>query len=992
MVFAFGDYELDTRRRELRRRGKQVALEPQVFDVLAFLVEHRDHVVSKQELFENVWRDRFVSDAALSSRVKAARKAVGDSGRAQRVIRTIHGRGLRFVAAVEERAEGVAPARAGPVAEPLPPLEPLPPADVFAVGRSEEFASLESSLQRALRGARQIIFITGESGLGKTTLVRAFLRRVQQTAGLRIGWGQCIQQRGAGEAYLPVLEAFGRLCREPRGGEVVELLARQAPAWLVQMPWLVAPEQREALQRRALGATRERMLREMVEAIEALTASAPLVLVLEDLHWSDYSTLDLLSLLARRPEPARLMLLGTYRPADAMRSEHPLHPVVQEMRIRGLCEELPLAYLSDSAIGELLTARFPGADFPESLPALLRQRTEGNPLFLDAVAGSWVLRGLLTKSDDAWRVEAKLEDLTAGVPETLRQLIEQQLAQLDSASLEVLEAASVAGVEFAAAAAAAGAGLEMESAESLCVALARQGRFLRMRGSAEWPDGTTSARFGFTHEVYREVFYERIPAGRRARLHLRIGKRLEAAYGKRESSVAVELASHFISARDASRAVRYLQLAAQVALRRSAHREAIHHLDGALELLPELPDASERMRQELNIQILLGPALIATRGWGAPEIEHAFGRARDLAQQLGEARLLSPVYCGLATLYEYRGEHRKAQQVIEQRLARPSGELLLESHELMACSQFHQGSFARALEHSELGLQLYDHQQQYALTALFGENPGVSCHGWAALAHWFLGYPERALVRARQALVLAQDHLYSLAHAQAQLAILHQLRREPGLAGKWAAESVALATEQGFPYRIATGTILHGWSLAAQGQPSEGITKIRAGLEGHRATGAHMDRPYFLALLAEACGWDGRPADGLKAIEEALALLSTSRSFFYEAELHRLRGELLLQTGPDRTAEAGACLEKALAIARRQQARSLELRAALSLSRHWLANDRSREARAIIEPVVAAFTEGVDSADMHDARRVLETASQQSAAGTRRRLGKQFSK
>jgi hypothetical protein len=282
---------------------------------------------------------------------------------------------------------------------------------------------LHTWLATALRGVRQVGFVTGEAGLGKTTLVEAFVAEPGDHGPLWIGRGQCVEHYGAGEAYLPVLEALGRLCRGPGGQEVVALLGQQAPTWLVQMPGLVRAADLEMLRRRMVGATRERMLRELAEALELLTARQPLVLVLEDLHWSDPSTLDLLAVVARRQEPARLLLIGTYRPPEVRRRAHPLHSVTQELQLHGRGVELPLTLLSEGAIAAYLASHLPGLPLLEHMTRLVHQRTEGNPLFMVALVASWLTQGLLLEQDGVWALPAGIEALQDSVPASLRQMI-----------------------------------------------------------------------------------------------------------------------------------------------------------------------------------------------------------------------------------------------------------------------------------------------------------------------------------------------------------------------------------------------------------------------------------------------------------------------------------------------------------------------------------------------------------------------------------------
>ncbi|MDQ5853922.1 MAG: AAA family ATPase, partial [Chloroflexota bacterium] len=529
-----------------------------------------------------------------------------------------------------------------------------------AVGREAELRRLHEHLEHALGGTRQIVFVVGEPGIGKTTLVNLFLDNMDEAGALWIGRGQCLEHRGGGEAYLPLLEALGRMCRGPDGQALIDLLADHAPTWLVQMPGLISDDHLAALQPKVLGTTRERMLREVVSLIEHLTAWRPLVLVLEDLHWSDYSTLDVLARVARQHEPARLLVIGTYRPADVQAMGHPLHDIARELQLRGNAAAIDLLLLTEAAVEHYLGTRFGVAAFPDGLARLLHRRTDGNPLFMVTVVDALIGQGLLQAVDGCWKLQAALDEVAVGVPETLRQLIELQIAQLDAGDQAILEAASVAGITFSAVEVAAGVEQEEEAVEMRCTALARQQQFLRERETGEWPDGTIAVRFEWSHHVIQQVLYDRVTAMRRARLHRQIGLRLEAGYGPAARTIAAELATHFVQGRDRRRAVHYLKLVGEQALSRSAHREAIEPLKLGLDLVQHWPDTPERTEHELALNAMLAPALIATQGWGSPEAEHAYLRARDLCTTLGGSRQRDQVLFGLATMWEFRAEYQQS--------------------------------------------------------------------------------------------------------------------------------------------------------------------------------------------------------------------------------------------------------------------------------------------------------------------------------------------
>ena len=409
--------------------------------------------------------------------------------------------------------------------------------------------------------------------------------------------GQCIEHYGAGEAYLPVLEALGHLCRQEGGEQIVTLLSRYAPTWLVQMPALVSDTELETLQRKVQGATRERMLREMAEAIEALTAEQPLVLLLEDVHWSDHSTLDLLALLARRRGPARLLLLATYRPADVVISGHPLRVLKRELQVHGQCQELPLGFLTVDEVSQYLTARFPRHQFPAELVTILHQSTEGNPLFMVTVVNEWVRHEVLIETDGQWRLAIKVTDIAASVPESLRQLIEKQLERLTSEEQHMVEVASVVGGEFSAAIVAAGGDEQIEYIEVWCEGLAKRGQFLRAQGTETLADGTVTGRYIFLHALYQQVLYERLTPVRRIHLHRCTGEWIERVYGSRVGERAAELAMHFEQGQDYQQAVRYLIQAADNAKRRHAYQEEITLLSKALDILkpnPRQPSAPSK--------------------------------------------------------------------------------------------------------------------------------------------------------------------------------------------------------------------------------------------------------------------------------------------------------------------------------------------------------------------------------------------------------------
>ena len=955
---------------------QRLQLMPRAFAVLRHLVEHAGRLITKDELLATVWRDAIVSDAALASCIRDLRRALGDSSEAPRYIETVHRRGFRFIGPRDPQPSG---SEAGGQ-----PLTAASQAALSLVGRATELAQLHAFLERSMNGRRQLVFVTGEPGIGKTALVEAFLSQIDGDQTLRIGRGQCVELYGAGEAYLPLLEALGRLGRAAGGEQVVQILKQHAPTWLTQLPALLADPDLEAVQRRAQGATRDRMLRELVEALDALSTDAPLVLLLEDLHWSDASTIDLLARLAGRREAARLLVIGTYRPADVAASAHPLRPVKQELQMHGHCEEMPLAFLSLAAVATYLSQRFPRHELPSELALVLHRMTAGNPLFVVNTIDDLIAQGQMCEVDGTWGLSVPVKDVAAGEPKTLWQLVDKQVERLTPDERAMLAVASVVGAEFSAAVAGAD-GIDAQEAERRCEALARRGQFLRGAGVAEWPDGTVAGRYAFIHALYQQVLYARVSIGDRVGLHLRTGERLERGYGQRASEIAGELATHFEHGRDFERAARYRSQAGEHALRQHAYREAADHAARALTLLRALPESPERTQQELMLQVLLGAALSATQGYAAPEVARTYARARELCEQVGDTAQLSPVLIGLGRFYLVRGEFQTARDIAAQLLAiaEATGDTvaLLAAHNALGGVSFYAGDFEAALAHLERGIALYDpraHSPNRSPAFRLGQDPGVSCMTHAAMTLWMLGYPDRAASRMQEAFALARslDHPFSVSYACHFGAGVHQWRGDRQAVRDVEDEALALDTEHGFGLFLTAGAIQRGWLLAEGGREEEGLAQMRDGLARHRAIGAEVLVPAFLALVAEVHEKLGRLAEGRSAVSEAVAAGQRSGQHYWEAELYRLRGALTRPSAVAGTAaaadDAESCFLQAIGVARSQKAKSLELRAATSLSRLWAGQGKVREAHALLSGVYNWFTEGFDTIDLIDAKSLLE--------------------
>ena len=595
----FQSFRLDTANHCLWNGEARADLTPRGFDVLRYLVEHAGRLVTPDEMLEALWADTYVNPEGLRKYIQEIRKVLGDRPEKPVFIQTLPKRGYQFIAPIIE--ESIAK-----------PLGILTEAAKAIVGREPALAELDRCLSKTVRGQRQIFFVTGEPGIGKTAVVDEFQRRAAANIPfLRIARGQCVEGDGGKEPYFPMLEALGGLCRGAGGESLVQTLAAQAPTWLVQFPALVNRKHREMLQREIHGATRQRMLREVSEVLEALTSENPLLLVFEDLHWADHSTVDLISAVARRRPPAKLMVIGTYRLVDVIVSEHALKALKQDLSVHQLCREIALEPLGEAEVAEYLALESSGASLPDGLANLLYQHSEGNPLFMVSALDDMIERGLISRNKGSWELGVALKGIDLEVPRSLQQMIEVQIERLSAEEQRVLEAASLESVgcnRFGVATRAAAIDLDPEEFEDVCERLSRRHRIVRFAGSETLADGTVTACYEFVHVLYREVCYRRIAPGRRAQLHRRLGEWAEGHW-EPWNEAAAWLAGHFELGGDWVRAVKYLQLAADTAGRRFEPRLAAEILEHALELVKKLPE-SERSMSEIEILEKLAPIYV----------------------------------------------------------------------------------------------------------------------------------------------------------------------------------------------------------------------------------------------------------------------------------------------------------------------------------------------------------------------------------------------
>jgi predicted ATPase len=848
------------------------------------------------------------------------------------------------------------------------------------VGREQEIGVLLERWAQVKDGLGQVVLLSGEAGIGKSRLVQVLKEQVAAEPQTWLTPCQCSPYHQHSALY-PLIELLERVVlrfeREESSSQKLSKLegflvqyglplAEALPLFAALLslplpadcaPLLVSPEQQK-----------QQTLHALLTILLRIAAQQPVLFVMEDLHWVDPSTLELLSLLVDQGPTARILTLFTFRPDFPPPWTGRAH--LTQVTVNRLPRHQAIEVIRQVAHGKVL---------PPEVVEQIVAKTDGVPLFVEELTKMVLESGLLQEQDERYALTGPLHPLA--IPATLHDSLMTRLDRL-AAVKALAQLGATLGREFSYALLHAVApweeGIVHQGLHQLVAA-----EFLYQQGLPP------QATYRFKHALIHDTAYQSLLRSTRQRHHQHIAQVLEAQFPETCETQPELMAHHYTEADLMAQAIPYWQRAGQHASDRSAHAEAIAHLSKGLEVLTILPDTPERAQQELDLQTALGPALMVTKGMGAPEVLHAYVRARELCQQVGETPQLFQVLQGLWFFYLMRMELQTARELGEQllTLAQQVGDpvLLLDAHYALGNTLNYLGELAAAQAHFAQGITLYDPQQHRARVVRYGLDLGVACRYYAGVTLWYLGYPDQALQRSHEALTLAQElaHPYSLVGALFFAAWLHQLCREWPLTHERAEAAITLGAEQGFAHPVAGATIFRGCALAernpepgaGQGHVEAGMAQMQQGLAAWRATGAAVLRPYGLALLAKASAKLGQPEEGLSLLAEALAVTNDTGEHRWEAELHRLKGELLLAHSAEHDTEAETCFRQALDIARCQQAKSWELRAAMSLSRLWQRQGKRDEAHELLAPVYGWFTEGFDTADLQEAKALLEELS-----------------
>jgi len=835
------------------------------------------------------------------------------------------------------------------------------------VGRDDETRLLWSRWERASAGEGQVVLISGEAGIGKSRLVHQFRKQMAPTPHL---WIEC-----AGSPYFqntpfyPITDMLQQNFAQRSDGtdaaklSELERVLELAGLKLAEAVPLIASMLNLPLGEKypPLPFSPEQQRKRLLTTLAAWLFAAPqsVVMAVEDLQWFDASSLELMQLIIQQPATARVMLVCTARPEFrapwSLRTHH---------------AQFTLNRLSALHVRELVASVVAHSALSGETIEKVVERAGGVPLFVEELT-----RAVLEKGS--------AEPALYEIPATLHDSLMARLDRLGPAK-EVAQIASVIGREFS---------YELLhpvseiSEDDLQAALAKLADAELIYANGIPPDAT----FAFKHALIQDAAYHALLKSKRRQVHERVAQVLEMQFPHTAETQPELLAHHYTEAGVAGLAISYWLKAGRRAVEGSASKEAIAHLSRGLELIETLPDTRERSGLELALQTTLGPILIATKGYAAAEVRALYDRTLELCQRADNSPQLPIVVFGLFAFYVVRADHEKALSLGKHLLSLAESAqdraLLVQAHNAMGLALFFQGDFAAAREHLERCSDLYDLDQHRSLAfAYAGQDPGVTSAVFSAWASQTAGYPDQALKRTRDALSLAEllSHPYSLTYAQGIAAAVHQLRKEGEETQNLADASIRVATEHGFPFWTAFQTILLGWVLVKQGKADEGIAQMSHGMGTYWATGAELLRPYLIGLLAEVLAETGSTERGLALLAEALEAVEKTGERFYEAELYRQKGELLLRSynksseapdfvvQPSRFSEIERCFLKAISVACRQRAKWFELRAATSLARLWHHQGRKEKAHTMLTKSYSWFTEGFETTDLMDAKLLLK--------------------
>ena len=960
----FGPFRLDPTNECLWRGRKEIRLHPKAFGLLRYLLDQPGQMVTKESLLETLWPGVHVTEAILSVYVAEIRKALGDHPKKPAFVETLHRRGYRFIAPVTiDHTQGRSQSMAGNE-ELIRPIMCEAATTIGAepiIGREKERAFLLEKLEAALHGTGSVVFTTGPAGIGKTRLVRELRHHA---AGCGFQWFGGKYEKSGNRPYAPWIDML-KVHLQQRDATSLQLLIGPYTTQLGSIVPEVMPQANSTskVTPKDSGIERTRLFEAWTHLFVQISRETPLVLFLDDVQWA--GSLELLHHLARNIGNQRVLVLVAYR-NDELKMKATLWKTVLDMNRERLFHPLPLEPLEKKEVAQLILHKVEKIIAPH-LVDLVYQRTQGNPFFVEEFLRLLQERKLIVQTEAGvdLRESASLE-----MPESVKSVINERVEELGKNAVELLRMASVIGREFSLRVLEACAGEQEEELIGVMDHCEAQGLIHSSSGLGE-------EKYAFKHDLLQEALYESIGPARRRRYHLRIAEVIENLYASRLEERYESLAYHFREGNDLEKAVIYSHRAGVKAVSHCAYREAVWYFEQALRALEHLPEGRKMWAQTIAIRIDLGPALIAVGSYLAPEVEENYIQAKKLCEQLGEATQLFPVLWTLSRIRHWRGELLAARQLAEQLLSLACREQdslrLLEAHHTLWAISLDTGELASTKGYAEQGFILYDRVRHGQLGSIYGgHNPGVCSRIHAAKALWLLGYPDQALQTIEAALIMATElsHPYTFWLALMAAIWIHHNRGDRRAAQDHVEKLLALGKEQQHQRWIKVANFLQGWLIVEQGQWERGIEQMRQA-ESELVIEARQ-QTYYATLVAQACLKGGQTEQAYSVLTKELERVRDTGVRYYEAELHRIKGEVLWRHSASSQEEAETCFHTAVDLSHDQGAKSLQLRAIMSLSDLWRQQGKKAQARQMLQEIYGWFTEGFDTADLKEAKELLK--------------------
>jgi predicted ATPase len=845
------------------------------------------------------------------------------------------------------------------------------------VGRASEREALRAALDMAAAGDGRLVCVSGEPGLGKTTLVEDFLTEATSgPAACLVGRGRCSESLAGAEAYLPVLEALEGLVRA--GGDPVHRAMKVlAPTWFVQVAPLAASadSSAERVADQARQASQERVKREARAFLQEVSRTRPVVLFIDDIHWADPATVDLLGYIARSFDGMRLLVIATYRVSELLLAGHPFAALKLELQGRGVATELPLQFLDRVDIERYLALEFADHCFPAAFTELIHSKTEGSPLFMVDVLAYLRDRAIIQRREDGWALAEDVPAIERQLPESIRSMIERKVQQLTEDERWLLRVASIQGYRFDAVVAAEAAGLEVTDVEDRLQVLDRVHSFVRLTAERELPDGVLTLRYQFVHVLYQNAFHASLTPARKVALSVAMARSLQRHHARQMGPAASRIALLFEQGRDFAEAARTFCAASQHAANLFAPKEAAALARRGLAALEHLPESPERADLELQLLVMIGIALLVTEGYASEGAKQSYTRAREICQQFGERQELFPILWGLWGYYLSIGRGEVSWDIATQlRTMAASGRAAdrVRAAWALGTSAVFAGRPLEGIALLDEGLAHYDQDDDRRDRYLYGHDAGVTCRVFGAWGRCLIGRPDEALqqvdVACREAAALA--HPQSLAFTYMFAGVVHQFRGDPERALARAEEAFQISDREGLPQFREWNRCMVGWAMHASGQTDEGIERAAQALDTMRAIGSLVAQPYYGGLLADMLLRSHQLDRALELSQEMIALVQRTGERVQLPELMRIKAAALAALG--RPADALPIAREAVAVAERQQSVLQELRCLLLLTRLQRGTPALDDVMRDLYSALMQIQGGLSTRDVIEGRTVLD--------------------